>query len=61
MNNMMWLVRAAHWVRNPPSAGRVWLSVAVVGAVIALGTIEWMGWWPDWAHVNGRGMRMMRP
>lgn len=49
MNNMIWLVRAARWVRNPPSAGRVKLVAAVVLAVLLLGTIEWMGWVPDWA------------
>lgn len=49
MNNMIWLLRAARWVRNPPSAGRVWLVAVVVALVVVLGTIEWMGWVPDWA------------
>lgn len=61
MNNMMWLIRAAHWVRNPPSAGRVLLVVGVVVAVILLGTLDWLGWWPHWATVNPRGGRILRP
>ena len=61
MNNMMWLMRAVQWVRNPPSARRVWLVVGVITAVIALGTVEWMGWWPQWATVDHRPGRMLRP
>ena len=30
MNNMIWLMRAARWVRNPPSAGRVKLVIAIL-------------------------------
>ena len=49
MNNMIWLLRMARWVRNPPSAGRVKFVVAIIVVVVALGTIEWMGWVPEWA------------
>ncbi len=49
MNNMNWLLRAARWVRNPPSGGRVRLVLVVIVLVVLLGTIEWMGWVPDWA------------
>lgn len=61
MNNMMWLIRAVRWVRNPPSAGRVWLLILVVTAVILLGAIDWMGWWPEWAQVEPRRPRLPRP
>ena len=61
MNNMIWLARAVQWVRKPPSAGRVILVVGVIAAVVALGTIEWLGWWPEWATLDqGRGMRVPR-
>lgn len=46
---MIWLLHAARWVRNPPSAGRVMLVVAIIGIGIAIASIEHMGWWPDWA------------
>ena len=61
MNNMMWLLRAVRWVRNPPSEGRVFLVVGVIVAVILLGTIDWMGWWPDWATMDPHRPRLPRP
>ena len=30
-------------------------------AVILLGTVEWMGWWPEWATLDARSHRMLRP
>ena len=35
---MMWLLRAVQWVRNPPSGAQVRVVVAIVAAVILLGT-----------------------
>lgn len=58
MNNMIWLLRAAQWVRNPPSAGRVKLVAGIVLAVVLIGTIEWMGWIPDWAQMDRPGHRL---
>lgn len=46
---MIWLLRAARWVRNPPSAGTVKLVLAVVAIGVAIASIEHMGWWPEWA------------
>lgn len=44
---LTWLIRAKRWARNPPSAGRVKLVLAVVGLCLALYAIErWIGW-PD--------------
>ena len=61
MNNMIWLMRAARWVRNPPSAGRVKLVVAIVAAVVLLGTADWMGWVPDWAQMDRVPRRIPGP
>jgi hypothetical protein len=58
MNNMIWLLRAAQWVRNPPSAGRVKLVVGIVLAVVLIGTVEWMGWIPEWAQMERPGHRL---
>ena len=58
---MMWLLRAVQWVRNPPSGAQVRVVVAIVVAVILLGTVEWMGWWPEWATLDARSHRMLRP
>ena len=58
---MMWLLRAVQWVRNPPSGAQVRVVVAIVAAVILLGTVEWMGWWPEWATLDSRSHRMPRP
>lgn len=57
MNNMIWLMRARRWVRNPPSAGRVAMIAAIVAAVVLIGAADWMGWVPDWAQMDRPGMR----
>jgi len=44
-----WLVRAARWVRHPPSWGRFLLILAVVAIAVAIWGIEQAGYWPDWA------------
>ena len=43
-----------------PAAGTP-VVVAIVAAVILLGTVEWMGWWPEWATLDARSHRMLRP
>lgn len=53
MNNMNWLLRATQWVRNPPSPGRVKLVLAIVAIAIAIVAIEKLGFWPDWATLEG--------
>lgn len=47
---MHWLVRAARWVRNPPSAGQVKIVVVVIVLVIAIGALDHYGLIPEWAH-----------
>ena len=43
--NFLWLLRMAKWARNPPSAGRVKLVLAVIALCLALYAIErWVGW-----------------
>ena len=49
MLNPRHLFRAALWVRNPPSMKRVVLVFSVVGIALAVGAIEWLGLWPEWA------------
>lgn len=56
MGNLIWLLRASRWARNPPSTGRVLLVLGVVSAALTIGLIEWAGWWPEWATLDhGRG------
>lgn len=47
--NPIWLLRMSRWARNPPSARRVKLVLAVVAIIAVIWGIERMGWWPDWA------------
>lgn len=49
MLNPRQLMRASLWARNPPSEKRVKFVFAVIAIALAIGGIEWMGWWPDWA------------
>ncbi|SDG19754.1 hypothetical protein SAMN04489759_105131 [Sulfitobacter delicatus] len=44
-----WLLRMSLWVRNPPSLKRVILVFAIIAAALAIGLVEWLGYWPDWA------------
>ena len=44
-----WLLRMSQWARNPPSGKRVILVFANIAAALAVGLIEWLGYWPDWA------------
>ena len=47
--NPIWLLRMSKWARNPPSAGRVKLVLAIIALALLVAGLEWMGWWPDWA------------
>lgn len=58
--NMIWLLRAAKWARNPPSAKRVKLVIAVIAIGLALLALEKLGWWPDWATQDQRPHRLPR-
>lgn len=47
--NPRWFLHMARWARNPPSAARVKLVLAVVALCLAVAGIEALGLWPDWA------------
>lgn len=47
-----WLLRAAMWVRRPPSPQRVKMFVGLIVVCIAIGLIEYFGYWPDWATLE---------
>lgn len=63
MNNLIWLIRASRWARNPPKAGRVKLVLAVIALGLALVGLEHLGLWPDWATLDRppRGVHLPRP
>ncbi len=50
--NWRWLMRAAMWVRNPPSPQRVKLFAGLVALCILIGLVEYFGYWPDWATLD---------
>ncbi len=45
--NTHWLLRAARWARNPPSAGRVKFVLAIIAVCIGLYAIERFVGWPE--------------
>jgi hypothetical protein len=47
-----WLMRAALWVKNPPSLRRVMLVFGVIAAALAIFALEYFGLWPDWAQAD---------
>ncbi len=51
MNNLIWLLRASKWVRNPPSARMVGLVLAILGAGLLILLFEKAGLWPEWAKL----------
>ncbi|WP_295531151.1 hypothetical protein [uncultured Thioclava sp.] len=58
---MTWLMRMARWVRHPPSMLQVKIVAAVIFAVIAIVVIDKLGYWPEWARLNPKAMRAIRP
>ncbi|WP_323715672.1 hypothetical protein [Paracoccus aminovorans] len=62
MNNLIWLIRASRWARNPPSARMVKLVLAIVALGLLLVGLEHFGLWPDWATLDRpRGAPRIRP
>lgn len=45
---MIWLLRAARWVRHPPSERRVMLVAAVVAICFAIWGLEQLVGFPEW-------------
>lgn len=60
MNNLIWLLRASKWARNPPSAKMVKLVFAIIAAGFVLLALEKLGLWPEWAMME-RGRRPPLP
>lgn len=61
MNNLIWLLRASNWARNPPSARIVRIVLLVVLAGLSIAALEWLNLWPDWARLeDGRALRIPR-
>ena len=52
MNNLIWLLRASKWARNPPSARTVRLVLLIVAAGLAITALEWLQLWPEWATLD---------
>ena len=60
MMNMIWLLRAAKWARHPPSPRMVALVLAIIAAGLVMVALQWLGWWPDWATIDPRPIRIPR-
>jgi hypothetical protein len=54
--NLMWLLRASKWARNPPSVRRVKMVLGILLVIGLLYGIEALWGWPDWATID-RGPR----
>lgn len=52
MNNLIWLLRATKWARNPPSARTVTIVLIVVALGLSIVALEWLNLWPDWAQME---------
>jgi hypothetical protein len=46
------LLRAALWIRRPPSREYVYACIGVVILVAVIVGLEALGWWPDWATAD---------
>lgn len=61
MNNLIWLIRASRWARNPPSRRMVILVFSIIALGLALLGLEYLGLWPEWATLdNPRRPRLPR-
>lgn len=45
-------LRMSKWARNPPSARRVKLVLAVIALCLVLYAVERLVGWPDWARAG---------
>ncbi|SNR43751.1 hypothetical protein EYF88_08710 [Paracoccus sediminis] len=52
MNNLIWLLRASKWARNPPRARTVKMIVAIIAVGFVIAGLERLELWPDWARLN---------
>jgi hypothetical protein len=62
MNNLIWLIRASRWARNPPSMRMVLMVFGIIAFGLVLFGLEHFGLWPEWATLdNPRRPRLPRP
>ena len=47
------LVRAAIWIRRPPSKQHVYAIIAAAVLALAVAGLEALDLWPDWARTEG--------
>ncbi|WP_417807823.1 hypothetical protein [Thioclava sp.] len=59
--NMTWLLRMARWVRRPPSMLQVKIVAVVIALAIVIVVLGKTGYWPEWARLDPKAMRRMRP
>lgn len=62
MNNLIWLIRASRWARNPPNARMVKMVLAIIAIGLLLKGAEYYGLIPDWAEMErpSRGIQLQR-
>jgi hypothetical protein len=58
---MMWLMRMARWVRRPPSLLQVKIVAVVIALAIVIVVLGKTGYWPEWARMDPKALRHMRP
>lgn len=59
MNNLIWLLRASKWARNPPGPRMVRLVLVLILLGVVIVALERLGWWPDWGRMeNPRAPRL---
>ena len=55
--NPFWLIRMARWARNPPGGRQVVFLIAVVVICLLIAGLAKLGYWPEWATLQGRHFR----
>ncbi|MRX51321.1 hypothetical protein GI374_12875 [Paracoccus sp. S-4012] len=55
--NLIWLLRASRWARNPPSARTVMLVFGAIAIAVAIAGADHFGVWPEWAQMEPQGRR----
>jgi hypothetical protein len=55
------LLRAAIWVRHPPSKRMILVVAIAIGVALLIAGIELAFGWPDWLTVSPHGFRRPQP
>lgn len=45
-------MRIALWLRRPPSRRQLVVMAVVVVIALLIGTLDWLGWWPDMLRID---------